>query len=652
MSARQPAVLVRACTIASSIVLLCWLSVTAITAPQEPTGLPRQPTAQRKSPENPAVADVRKAAELGDVQAQYNLAVMYDTGRGVPQDYARAVVWYRKAAEHGFVRAQYNLALMYAGGQGVPQDYAQALAWYRKAADLGDAPAQYNLGLMYEGGQGVPRDYALALSWYRKAADQRHAGAMYNLGAMYSRGQGVAQDYVEAHKWRQLAAMYASADKQKPYADSVEAVATLMTPQQIAEAHERASEWVAAFEGQAQAKAASDVDTSKQPPAAPPVITPAVTGVETSTPPRAAQQVFTSAVDLVEVETTVVDDGGRQVSGLSVSDLELTVDGSHRPIASVTYVPQTHNASDAPAHAGAAGPSQDGRLMVFAVDEGNISAGGGRGAIQAAQRLLGTLGPADRVALLAFPRGSALDFTRNHARVQTALEHVVGHAPRSHGEFGIGLSELFAFEPGAGPLDRQTQQRVILRECQRHGPGCQDELEAEAELRLHELSQRTGATAAALSALFTTLERIPGRKTVILISEGMILRPDGGDTHTTATIATQAAAARVTLYSILLGGDLIDAADSRPSPSAAQDRAFQEDGLRELTGRSGGALLRVMGKADGAFERLARELSGYYLIAFSVLPSDRDGHAHAIRLTTARHNVTIRARAQFIVPPS
>jgi VWFA-related protein len=291
-------------------------------------------------------------------------------------------------------------------------------------------------------------------------------------------------------------------------------------------------------------------------------------------------------------------------------------------------------------------------LIVFAVDEGNISTGGGRGAIQAAQRLLAGLSRADRVAVLAFPTGSVLDFSGDRARVQSALGHVAGHAPRPHGDFSIGVSELFAFDPGAGPLDRQTQQRVIFRECSRGGPGCQDEVQAEAELRLQEITERTRATAAALSALFTALERIPGRKTVILISEGLILRPDGRDTHTIATIATQAAAARVTLYSILLGGELIDAADSRPSPSAAQDRAFQEDGLRELTSRSGGASLRVLGKADGAFERLARELSGYYLIAFSVLPSDRDGHAHTIRLTTARHDLTIRARAQFIVPPS
>jgi TPR repeat protein len=39
---------------------------------------------------------------LGYADAQYNLALMYNNGEGVPQDYALAVEWYRKAAEQGY----------------------------------------------------------------------------------------------------------------------------------------------------------------------------------------------------------------------------------------------------------------------------------------------------------------------------------------------------------------------------------------------------------------------------------------------------------------------------------------------------------------------------------------------------------------------
>ena len=42
-----------------------------------------------------------KAAEQGDAAAQYNLGWMYRFGKGVQQNYSKAVKWYRKAAEQG-----------------------------------------------------------------------------------------------------------------------------------------------------------------------------------------------------------------------------------------------------------------------------------------------------------------------------------------------------------------------------------------------------------------------------------------------------------------------------------------------------------------------------------------------------------------------
>ena len=67
---------------------------------------------------------------------------MYYQGQGVPQDYTEANRWYLKAAEQGDVRAQYSLGYMYAKGQGVPQDYIEARRWYRKAAEQGNPEAR------------------------------------------------------------------------------------------------------------------------------------------------------------------------------------------------------------------------------------------------------------------------------------------------------------------------------------------------------------------------------------------------------------------------------------------------------------------------------------------------------------------------------
>ena len=80
-------------------------------------------------------------AELGDVEAQYNLGVMYDQGANVDQDLGKAANWYRKAAEQGFMDAQANLGMMYYRGDGVPGDHTEAARWFQLAADKGDTEA-------------------------------------------------------------------------------------------------------------------------------------------------------------------------------------------------------------------------------------------------------------------------------------------------------------------------------------------------------------------------------------------------------------------------------------------------------------------------------------------------------------------------------
>ena len=109
-------------------------------------------------------------AEAGDVDAQYNLGIMYDNGYGVPQDQKEAVKWYRLAADQGYAGAQYNLGVMYSNGQGVLQDYTEAVKWYRLAVEQGFAEAQTNLGLMYDNGQAVLQDNAIAHMWYNIGA--------------------------------------------------------------------------------------------------------------------------------------------------------------------------------------------------------------------------------------------------------------------------------------------------------------------------------------------------------------------------------------------------------------------------------------------------------------------------------------------------
>jgi len=82
-----------------------------------------------------AAADVLKPlAEDGNVLAQFAIAAMYDDGRGLPQDFSRALSWYKKAAHAGLVDAQYMVGRFYGRGRGVKQNPSAAFFWFNLAA--------------------------------------------------------------------------------------------------------------------------------------------------------------------------------------------------------------------------------------------------------------------------------------------------------------------------------------------------------------------------------------------------------------------------------------------------------------------------------------------------------------------------------------
>ena len=96
------------------------------------------------------IDDLKKAAEQGDADAQFNLGCMYADGEGVAEDSAEAVKWWLKAAEQRTAMAQNNLGYMYDNGQGVDQDNVEAYMWYNLAAAQGDEKAKTNKGIISE----------------------------------------------------------------------------------------------------------------------------------------------------------------------------------------------------------------------------------------------------------------------------------------------------------------------------------------------------------------------------------------------------------------------------------------------------------------------------------------------------------------------
>jgi hypothetical protein len=163
-------------------------------------------------------------------------------------DYATALRIWLPLARQGIVSAQYNVAIIYdTGGRGVPRDEVEAMRWYHRAAELGSPTAQNNLGAMYAAGRGTLQDDGEAVRWWRSAAEQGYAIAQVNLGWSLVNGLGVAQDFVEGYMWLSLAAPRLPPGEPRELAGrELGAVRASMTPSQIAEAQRLAREWEAA----------------------------------------------------------------------------------------------------------------------------------------------------------------------------------------------------------------------------------------------------------------------------------------------------------------------------------------------------------------------------------------------------------------------
>ncbi len=139
-----------------------------------------------------------KAALEDNTVGTYNLALMYEYGKGVPVDYDKARKFYTLAAKKGLAEAANQLAVLNFYGLGEERDPQKALALYKKAADKGESNALYQLGLLSETGVATRLDYQHAINYYKQAAEKGNEKAMIALARMYQYGLGVTKDRQEA----------------------------------------------------------------------------------------------------------------------------------------------------------------------------------------------------------------------------------------------------------------------------------------------------------------------------------------------------------------------------------------------------------------------------------------------------------------------
>jgi VWFA-related protein len=382
-----------------------------------------------------------------------------------------------------------------------------------------------------------------------------------------------------------------------------------------------------------------------------------VTAQPPGVPPRPA---FTSSVDIVSVDVNVIDHNGRPVRDLAAGDFALTVDGRARKIASAQFVSVT-----APAVAAAPAPADystnvgapPGRLVVIVVDRGSIAPVRAKDTLAATARFVSRLGPADRVALFSIPSGPAVEFTTDHDAVVSALQHTDGQANPGPGTRNIGIGDALGFERG----NRVTMEDVITRECGSigtTGPGstglsetmvCRKLVAEEAGIVAAYAHERARNTLAGLRAILERLGSSETPKTLVLVSEGLVI---DGERFAAAGLSRAVAAAHATIYALKPEPSDADASQARAPLGRARDRAVREEGLTAVARVSGGEMFRVIADPDFAFDRLASELSGYYLLGFEPDAGDRDGKPHAISVKVRRSDVAVRSRLEFSVGPA
>ena len=370
--------------------------------------------------------------------------------------------------------------------------------------------------------------------------------------------------------------------------------------------------------------------------------------------PQVPRPSFETKTEIVLVDVNVVDRDARPVPTLSEADFELEVNGQPRKIESLQFISTVAtNATPATPRESAYTSNENqttGRLLLFVVDEGSLRVGANRSVLRAAQSLFDRLAPGDLVGLARLPTGfGGVEFTADRKRVVDGLMKVSGAASIRVGMMHINISEAWALESN----DSGTFQQAVDRECaSMSGPeleACRNQIESDARALLLEASSRARVTLQALESLLKNLAPLKMPVNIVLMSEGMFV---ARDRVSMTALGRLAAEARATIHVIRPSQQFFDVEDRAPGGGTSRffDDGLMSEGLEQVAAQTRGSMSTVTGDGKIAFDRLGRELSGYYLLGFEPNETDRTGRERRIKVSVKPRGLTVRSRPTFVVP--
>jgi VWFA-related protein len=378
---------------------------------------------------------------------------------------------------------------------------------------------------------------------------------------------------------------------------------------------------------------------------------------------QAQAPTFRVTTALVEVDVVVQDRNGAFVPALTANDLELFEDGKPQQIQQFYMVSQAQR-QVLPGAGGSAVLPEDRarRIFVLLFDEGHLAHESMLRAKAGAERFIrAQIGPNDFGGIYANGGMYNGRLTSSRAELLAGLDTVkVGFENRQSllapfREFPRIPGEIDAVRIAEGSLEVATRLGEKVCEddpfsCQLNGGQEQVEnlIQQKARLYVRQARILTSNTLRNLRYVVDRLARIPGRKTLVLLSEGFFVEDSRSDLQ---TIAAAAARASSTIYSIdgrgLIGapGTTTDALSADPGRSTVFDTG--DDGPNILTSGTGGLRVYNIDDIGRAFGIIANDTSNYYVIGYQPDNPKMDGSFRKIEVKPRVAGLKVRSRKGY-----
>ena len=371
-------------------------------------------------------------------------------------------------------------------------------------------------------------------------------------------------------------------------------------------------------------------------------------------------QTFRSGVDLILIEATVLDKDGKPIGDLRAKDFSIKLGGKTRTVAAAEYI-SAGRAAAAATPAAQSGPAAQtpassdtsiglaraqlggsDRTFILAVDVANIRSGAGRNLLVNVADYVATLPPTDRIGMVTLPGGGrSVEPTADRAVIREALSRTAGTDHRMDScdaTIGEAAAEAVNDDRGLAAFRRTSP------------PRCPDPTRARLGMFINQYRNETRNTLGALTSLANAMAAIPGRRTIVLVSEGLYLDNDLIQEEMRA-FGAALERSRVVLYAIHLDFPFAEASMSilaNPASRRLDDR-YGFDAMATTAYFGGGAAIRAISRATPAIRQIDTELSGTYLLGIERQLTDVAGKSLELKVEVAREGTDVRARQNITI---